>query len=339
MSYRFKITDIDNEQFYQLPKSLCSQKNYKGLGSDAKILYAILKDRMWLSRKNEWKDQNGDIFLLFAQDDLALMMDVSISTVSRAMKKLCEYHLIDIIRQGCNLPNKIYINHVEVAKSAADITPDPTERNIKEPSLSPTSFVEEDENVLKARICSHANPDLQVRESGFAAMQNRICTSEIPDLQLCKSGFAPVQANKTEISETEINETERDKNKQQQSPLYPQGGEVLDLQKVEQVKTFFKENVFDLSSPYKEKLLVNLIKIYSANWVVEAAKAAIEQNITTFSYIRTILENWQQNGFKYDERVKDLKNKKSKSSKGGSPQLPRALQQIANALGTGNFDE
>jgi len=48
MIKRFKISDIDNEIFYQIPKSLFTNKNYKGLGSDAKVIYALLKDRMSL---------------------------------------------------------------------------------------------------------------------------------------------------------------------------------------------------------------------------------------------------------------------------------------------------
>ena len=64
---RFKITDIDNESFYQIPKSLFTNENYKGLGLDAKVIYSFLKDRMELSRKNNWKDENGDIYLLFTQ--------------------------------------------------------------------------------------------------------------------------------------------------------------------------------------------------------------------------------------------------------------------------------
>jgi predicted transcriptional regulator len=107
---RFKIHDIDNESFYQIPKSLFTNENYIGLGNDAKIIYAFLKDRMELSRKNSWKDENGDIYLLFTQEEIASLLDVSLSTVTRAMKRLKQYDLIEIIRQGLSKPNKIYIN-------------------------------------------------------------------------------------------------------------------------------------------------------------------------------------------------------------------------------------
>lgn len=107
---RFKIGDIDNERFYQIPKSLFTSDNYKGLGNDARIIYALLKDRMVLSRRNKWQDENGDIYLLFTQEEIAELLDVSVSTVVRAMKRLKQYDLVEVIRQGLSKPNKIYIN-------------------------------------------------------------------------------------------------------------------------------------------------------------------------------------------------------------------------------------
>ena len=110
---RFKIGDIDNEQFYQIPKILFTSAIYKDLSNDAKIIYAFLKDRMGLSRKKGWKDENGDIYLLFTQDHIAELLNVSTSTASRAMKQLKDHCLIDIVRQGLNKPNKIYIHRVD----------------------------------------------------------------------------------------------------------------------------------------------------------------------------------------------------------------------------------
>lgn len=110
---RFKIHDIDNEQFYQIPKILFTSPAYKDLSNDAKIIYAFLKDRMELSRKKGWQDENGDIFLLFTQDNIAELLNVSTSTASRAMKQLKEHCLIDIVRQGLNKPNKIYIHKAD----------------------------------------------------------------------------------------------------------------------------------------------------------------------------------------------------------------------------------
>lgn len=110
MSERYKLEDIDNERFFQIPKSLVLNPEYHNICNTSKIIYAILKDRMCLSREKGWHDDNGDIYLLCDQQKLADSMGTSRKTINRAMKELKDIHLIDVVRQGAKIANKIYIN-------------------------------------------------------------------------------------------------------------------------------------------------------------------------------------------------------------------------------------
>ena len=118
---RFRAEDIDNEVYYQLPKSLFSYKFYEGLDIKAKVLYAVLKDRMNLSRKNGWVEANGDIFLMFSYGDLALLLGMSKTAVCRAFKKLGEYGLVETVTISKNGAQKIYINRIEAPVSMTDV--------------------------------------------------------------------------------------------------------------------------------------------------------------------------------------------------------------------------
>lgn len=113
MAERYKLGDIDNERFYQVPKSLFINPRYKGMSNTSKMLYAILKDRMDLSRKNGWSDENGDIFLLFDQQELADLLTTSRITINRNMKDLKDAGLLEPVRQGLGKPNKLYIRKPE----------------------------------------------------------------------------------------------------------------------------------------------------------------------------------------------------------------------------------
>ena len=42
--------------FYRIPKALITEKQFKNLSCEAKLLYGLLIDRMSLSKKNEWMD-------------------------------------------------------------------------------------------------------------------------------------------------------------------------------------------------------------------------------------------------------------------------------------------
>ena len=55
---------VEAEQFsfYRVPRLLIKDERFKGLSSDAKLLYGLMLDRMSLSMKNGWlDDENGHI--------------------------------------------------------------------------------------------------------------------------------------------------------------------------------------------------------------------------------------------------------------------------------------
>lgn len=121
---RFKLGDIDNERYYQIPKSLFTNARYKKLSLNAKVIYSFLKDRFNLSRKNKWVDTNGDIFLLFTHAEMAKLLNVSEATTKRAINELKEFELIHVVRQGLSKPNKIYINKIPPADTSRSCTND-----------------------------------------------------------------------------------------------------------------------------------------------------------------------------------------------------------------------
>lgn len=52
-------SQADQFSFFRLPKLLIRDKRFKDVSSDAKILYGILLDRMSLSMKNRWMDDEN----------------------------------------------------------------------------------------------------------------------------------------------------------------------------------------------------------------------------------------------------------------------------------------
>ena len=110
MAERFKLGDLDNEQFYMLPKGLFTHPQYKKLTNTARIVYAMLKDRMKLSLKNGWHDENGEVYINFTQEKMALLLNITPRAVKQTMASLKNVGLISTKRQGLGLPNKIYIH-------------------------------------------------------------------------------------------------------------------------------------------------------------------------------------------------------------------------------------
>ena len=112
----FKIGEIDNERYYQLPKGLFHNERYAGLSTEAKVLYAFLKDRLYLSVQNRWSEGNGDAFIYFTVNEACDALEMAHATGVKKFKELVEYGLIKTKRQGLGDPNKVYINRIAPKK-------------------------------------------------------------------------------------------------------------------------------------------------------------------------------------------------------------------------------
>jgi hypothetical protein len=104
-------------RFYQVPKSLFNNPKYKGLSLGPKLMYSILRDRLDLSIKNDWKDEKGYIYLIFSVEELSNILDAGVRSVIRYKKILIEYELIYEKRLGQGKPNWIYILKPELNKN------------------------------------------------------------------------------------------------------------------------------------------------------------------------------------------------------------------------------
>lgn len=104
--------EADQYTFYRLPKALFTNPRYKGLSGNAKILYGLMLDRMGLSLKNHWVDDNDRVFIYFTLEDVQEYINCQRDT---GMKLLAELDtvkgigLIERIRQGLGKPTIIYV--------------------------------------------------------------------------------------------------------------------------------------------------------------------------------------------------------------------------------------
>lgn len=115
----YKANEYLENVFYQIPKELFKNPYYKDLSSDSKLLYALLLDRLSVSMKNEWIDEDRNIFLIFSRKEAEEKLNLSDKTVTKAFKQLADVKLIYEKRQGFRKNNIIYvgkINHISTAK-------------------------------------------------------------------------------------------------------------------------------------------------------------------------------------------------------------------------------
>jgi len=96
-------------RFYQTPKALFKNPKYKGLSLGPKLMYSILRDRLDISIKNNWKDEKGYIYLIFSVKELMNLLEMSNKIIIKYKKRLAKYGLIFEKRLGQGKANRIYI--------------------------------------------------------------------------------------------------------------------------------------------------------------------------------------------------------------------------------------
>ena len=83
----FKGLEADRYSFYRVPKALVKADPFQKMSGDAKLLYAVLLDRMSLSIKNGWQDKHGNAYIICTIEEV---MDSIHCARQKAVKLLDE---------------------------------------------------------------------------------------------------------------------------------------------------------------------------------------------------------------------------------------------------------
>jgi hypothetical protein len=95
-----------------VPKILFLDSKFENLSCEAKLLYGILLDRMQLSIKNYWMDEEGKVYIYFSQKEISKIMGCGVKKVGNLLAELDSKDgigLITRIRQGLGKPDRIYV--------------------------------------------------------------------------------------------------------------------------------------------------------------------------------------------------------------------------------------
>ena len=99
--------------FFKFPKPFIYDEKYKSLSNHAKLLYMLLFGRLELSIKNGWHDRDGNVFQYYTNEQLMVDLNSSEKTIIKFKIELKDVGLLKEVRQGNNLPNRIYISAVD----------------------------------------------------------------------------------------------------------------------------------------------------------------------------------------------------------------------------------
>ncbi len=81
-------SEAEQYSFYRIPKVLLTDRRYKGVSMEAKLLSGLMLDRMGLFVRSGWLDSEGRVYIYFTLDDALAMLGCGKDKAVRLFKEL-----------------------------------------------------------------------------------------------------------------------------------------------------------------------------------------------------------------------------------------------------------
>ncbi len=119
---------IEAEQysFYRIPKVLFTTEYFSALSCEAKVLYGLMLDRMGLSMKNQWFDEENRAYIIFTVEEIMELLCCKTQKAVKLIKELDTENGIGLIekkRQGQGRPNIIYVKNFLIKNDEGSTEP------------------------------------------------------------------------------------------------------------------------------------------------------------------------------------------------------------------------
>lgn len=227
----FRGMEAEQYSFYRVPKVLFTAECFKSLSCEAKVLYGLMLDRMSLSIKNRWFDEEDRVYIIFTVEEIMELLGCG---RQKAIKNIAELDsekgigLIEKKRLGLGKPNVIYVKNFMIKDC-----PEPKEgEKVSENAEDTQKYENQTSGSMK-------NGFQEVPESDFKKCENRTSGSmKIKTQEVPKSNCNNTDINKTDFSETDSI----------QSYLSPSAGEVRPvgedvIEKIETYRALIQDNI------------------------------------------------------------------------------------------------
>ena len=277
--------EAEQFSFFRIPKLLFTDEAFKDLSSDAKVLYGILLDRMSLSMKNNWIDEENKVYIIFTIEEIANIMCCATQKATKILQELDDKKGIGLVekkRLGLGKPNILYVKNfiIQETKEQTDVQ----------------------EEITNQELLQSQNQNDENHNSGNVNFTKQ---------ELCKSQCNKTNLNKTEYSDTEYNNT---------SPISPSKEKIIKdnsvSQKqdteVEEVIEILKENIdysFLVKEQSKNKEKIDLILNLMAEAIQNKTDIRINRRMIAYETVKEQFLSLQKEHINYVLFVLDENNR------------------------------
>ena len=239
----FRGMEAEQYTFYRIPKILFTAECFKTISCEAKVLYGLLLDRMSLSIKNRWFDEEDRVYIIFTVEEIAELMNCGTQKAVRLLKELDSEKGIGLVekrRLGLGKPNVIYVKNFMVKQ------PEKEEKEPEKP-VNTQNCENHNSRVVKTTIQECAESQFKNDENHNSGIV-KITTLECPKSQsnntdINNTDFSENEYNDTESSETDFNETDNILSNPSHLSVRKTAGMIDMVEEMEAYRKIIRENI------------------------------------------------------------------------------------------------
>ena len=256
--------EAEQFSFFRIPKLLFTDEAFKDLSSDAKVLYGILLDRMSLSMKNNWIDEENKVYIIFTIEEIANIMCCATQKATKILQELDDKKGIGLVekkRLGLGKPNILYVKNfiIQETKEQTDVQ----------------------EEITNQELLQSQNQNDENHNSG-----NVIFTKQ----ELLKSQCNKTNYNKTEYSNTEYNNT---------TPISPSKDRAMEMEEIEKILKHQIDYPALIKEQPEEKEKIDLMVNLMTEAIQNQTDIRINQSKIAYKTVREQLLSLQKKHIKY----------------------------------------
>ena len=112
-------SQADQFSFIRIPRMLLTEDTFSSLTLQSKMLYSVLLDRMSLSMKNGWFDEENRVYIIYQISEIQTDLGFSKRKAMDYLSELEEFGLVKKKKRGFGLPSIIYVKSFMIQKNYA----------------------------------------------------------------------------------------------------------------------------------------------------------------------------------------------------------------------------
>ena len=297
----YRGVEAEQYSFYRIPKMLFTDTIFQDLSCEAKVLYGLMLDRMSLSLKNHWMDEEERVYIIFTVNNICDLMNCGTQKAVRLLKELdvkTGIGLIEKKRLGLGKPNVIYVKNFMIKDEEGEKQQTEQRQSriveIEELQDKRQKFLnDENHNSGIVKIINQENAESEVQNSenhnsGMMKMENQVVSEtqfknsenqnsrvvKITNQEFSKSQFKNdenhnsevVKNNILEFSKSQSNKTNINKTDNNQSILSKNVDLSEDeMDKINHCRKIVKEQIsytaFEQNKFYRIELVDELVEL------------------------------------------------------------------------------